>query len=124
MNGKITNPLLSEPSSPLAQNFSHTPETTQSSSRSPSPEIPPPSPVPSDLGQSPSASTFLRTAATLEGLAQQLSGLGIEGGDEAGESDEECCEGGCGAFKAKERMAEKLILSGGASSSHSILIIG
>jgi hypothetical protein len=96
-------------------------------SRSPSPEITtlhtprPDSPEgASDIDQSPSASTFLRTAATLEGLAQQLSNLSNDAEDDTAGMG--CCCGAieegrvCSMAKGRERIAEKLLLSGGTSN--------
>lgn len=66
---------------------------------------------------SPSASTFLRTAATLEGLSRQLEGLKDE---VAGAENEEarCCCGassGCPTWRERDRMEDKLKLSAGES---------
>jgi hypothetical protein len=94
-------------------------------SRSPSPDDTlhasrPYSPGPSETYQSPAASTFLRTAATLEGLAQQLSTLSNGTYDEAKVS---CCCGAveqgraCPMARDRERAAEKLLLSGGKTRS-------
>ena len=67
---------------------------------------------------SPGASTFLRTAATLEGLSRQLGDLK----DEEGEGEVVCCCGStgasgsgnlCGMWKEREKMEDKLKLSGG-----------
>lgn len=97
-------------------------------SRSPSPEdqldshTRAHSPAPSDIGLSPSASTFLRTAETLEGLAQQLSNLSNDAEEASAPGGAVvCCCGavdgrGCKAAQGRERMAEKLVLSGGAFS--------
>lgn len=67
--------------------------------------------------QSPSASAFLRTAATLEGLSRQLGDLK----DDASTTDDEprCCCGatgssnGCAMWRERDRMEDKLKLSGG-----------
>ncbi|WWD16113.1 hypothetical protein CI109_100538 [Kwoniella shandongensis] len=97
--------------------------TSTSGSISESPDSPisyldPPSPI--DLTYSPSASTFLRTAATLDGLAKQLDQIKDEGEGE-GEIAMTCCcgatlgtgsRGGCAMIRDKERMEDKLKLSG------------
>lgn len=114
------NPRDGAPPSPSSLAF------PSDASRSPSPDhdtlrASAHSPEPSDIGLSPSASTFLRTAATLEGLAQQLSTLSNDTDDNVAGLG--CC---CGATEAggtcsmaaeRERIAEKLLLSGGTCLS-------
>lgn len=67
------------------------------------------SPIPS-----PSASAFLRTAVTLEGLSRQLGDLKD---DSNGDNEElKCCcgsLGGCSTWIQRDKMEEKLKLSGG-----------
>jgi hypothetical protein len=71
----------------------------------------PPSPI---APESPSASAFLRTAATLEGLARQLEDL--KDVEVMENSVEVRCT--CGAFSTgRERLEDKLKLSGGMSTS-------
>ncbi|EIW70010.1 hypothetical protein TREMEDRAFT_68429 [Tremella mesenterica DSM 1558] len=86
---------LSDPNS-LSQSQSHSRSITS-----------PPEPA---SPTSPTASTFLRTAQTLEGLAAQLGEL--DEGREEGE--EKCCCGlnGCKAAQERERIEERLKLSG------------
>ena len=71
----------------------------------------PPSPLDaSSLPGSPSASTFLRTAETLEGLAAQLGEINDV------DSEFRCCCGGtsgCSTSQDRERLEGKLKLSGG-----------
>lgn len=81
------------------------------------------SPTPSVEPDSPSASTFLRTAATLDGLARQLGDLNHE--REASFDDEaagKCCCGasaggrGCKTMIERDRMEERMKLGGGELS--------
>jgi len=72
---------------------------------------------------SPSASTFLRTAATLDGLARQLGDLSQSGGHAQELSEDEattrCCCGAssgsraCSAIIERDKMEERMKLSGG-----------
>jgi len=73
---------------------------------------------------SPSASTFLRTAATLDGLARQLGDLSQGHSQESSVEDESvgrCCCGAssgsraCSAIIERDKMEERMKLSGGMS---------
>lgn len=75
---------------------------------------------PSPRPDSPSASTFLRTAATLDGLARQLGDIN----DEEPEEALRCCCGAlvgegmggtCAMMKERDRMEDRMKLSGGES---------
>ncbi|WVR05396.1 hypothetical protein IAU60_002410 [Kwoniella sp. DSM 27419] len=64
--------------------------------------------------ESPSASTFLRTAATLDGLAKQLGDI-QDDTDTGAEGEVRCCCGevnGCRIMRDRERLEDKLKLSG------------
>ncbi|KAK8869623.1 hypothetical protein IAR55_000190 [Kwoniella newhampshirensis] len=68
---------------------------------------------------SPSASTFLRTAATLDGLAKQLGGINDDAPAGEAEVTRCCCgasvmgsSGGCAMIRERERLEDKLKLSG------------
>lgn len=76
---------------------------------------------------SPSASTFLRTAATLDGLARQLGDLSQSQGHSQEPSVEDesagrCCCGASSGSRAcsmvieRDKMEERMKLSGGESS--------
>jgi hypothetical protein len=75
---------------------------------------------------SPSASTFLRTAATLDGLARQLGDLSQGHSQEPSVEDDSvgrCCCGAssgsraCSAIIERDKMEERMKLSGGKSRS-------
>ncbi|WVF72006.1 hypothetical protein IAT40_006817 [Kwoniella sp. CBS 6097] len=74
-----------------------------------------PGPLSSYPPESPSASAFLRTAATLDGLAKQLGDI-QDDADGTQEPDLRCCCGevnlGCKMMRERERMEDKLKLSG------------
>ena len=75
---------------------------------------------------SPSASTFLRTAATLDGLARQLGDLSQGHSQEPSVEDDSvgrCCCGAtsgsraCSTVIERDKMEERMKLSGGKSRS-------
>lgn len=102
------------PSSPLSRSRSTSLETEDETLSQP-----PHSPAAPDYGPSPSASAFLKTAETLEGLANQLSILSDVEHSEGEPAAPECCctieasRGRCKVAEDKEKMATKLALSGG-----------
>lgn len=76
--------------------------------------------LPTPRPDSPSASAFLRTAATLDGLARQLGDLNDVGPDEelrccCGALVEEPRESPCPMVKDRDRMDDRMKLSGGES---------
>lgn len=82
---------------------------------------------------SPSASTFLRTAATLDGLARQLGDLSATHSRESSLEDEQlgkCCCGAttgiraCSTIIERDKMEERMKLSGGESSQGFRLTLG
>jgi hypothetical protein len=63
------------------------------------------------VAESPTASTFLRTAATLDGLARHLEDLQYSEGGSREREDVRCT---CGAMAVeRNHMEDKLKLSGG-----------
>ncbi|WVQ98916.1 hypothetical protein IAU59_006047 [Kwoniella sp. CBS 9459] len=63
---------------------------------------------------SPSASAFLRTAETLDGLAKQLGRIQDDTGDGQDADTMRCCcgQGGCRTMRERDQMEDKLKLSG------------
>lgn len=101
-----SNQTITGLSSPLTSTLEYRSDSDTHGSRDGSLDM---SPLPS-----PSASTFLRTAATLEGLSRQLGDLKDDtGGD--GDEGRCCCgaTGGCATWAQRDRMEDKLKLSGG-----------
>lgn len=68
----------------------------------------PPYPIPSELGQSPSASAFLRTTQTLEELAQQLDRLNSSTGEGRGSGSDASDDHEDGGVEARLALSAEI----------------